>query len=168
MGSDVTPRSLPAHCARTPTASILPLIIVANPFGTTFPTWFLRELWNLSNLSICQKMRNRALFCAISAESLISKFPTRFTSLRKASRETDAWHCRKLLTRNRPHLDMIAHSETFYRPSEWAIFLYHISKGGLAMYGFNNQYQLCSKLHKYTHQTLDTVMLKFALTYTPR
>nr|DAG62139.1 MAG TPA: hypothetical protein [Caudoviricetes sp.] len=36
---------------------------------------------------------------------------------------------------------MIAHSETFYRPSEWAIFLYHISKGGLAMYGFNNQYQ---------------------------
>jgi hypothetical protein len=36
---------------------------------------------------------------------------------------------------------MIAHSETFYRPSGWAIFLYHISKGGLAMYGFNNQYQ---------------------------
>ena len=36
---------------------------------------------------------------------------------------------------------MIAHSETFYRPSEWAIFFYHISKGGLAMYGFNNQYQ---------------------------
>jgi hypothetical protein len=36
---------------------------------------------------------------------------------------------------------MIAHSETFYRPSEWAIFLYHIGKGGLAMYGFNNQYQ---------------------------
>jgi hypothetical protein len=36
---------------------------------------------------------------------------------------------------------MIAHSETFYRPSEWAIFLYPISKGGLAMYGYNNQYQ---------------------------